>query len=320
MRSSALARGAFRTTLCLLALIVPSTGFAEEAAGTVRDAVRGAVLPGATLFIAAVESEHGGRHGLAMDVAQRQSTTSDAAGRFSLAVPANVDALLVRVALPGFAPVMARVVPGPDNTIELGPGAFVRGKLRLVPAGAAAELPRRVMLTGHPKTGRSPGPFAAAVRNDGSFEFEDVPIGSPYRLFTPLADTEGRAVLSARDVKVESLVVDLGDIGLERGRPLSGCFVFPGGATQLGALRGWVRRASESDTRELKLDEAGCFATDGLPAEEIQVRFHLPGWLVARSTKGFDVREWPPTAVRFPSEADLTGLRIELVRDETSSE
>jgi hypothetical protein len=196
----------------------------------------------------------------------------------------------------------------------------VRGSLRVDPAGAAAELPRRMMLAGPLKQGPSPGPFVAAVRADGSFEFEDVPIGGPYRLFTPLAGSEGRAVLSAREVSVEGPVVDLGVLGLERGRPLSGCLVFPEGATRSSAVRAWVRRVSESDTRELKLDEAGCFATDGLPAEEIQVRFHFPGWLVARSTKGFDVREWPPTAVRFPSGEDLTRLRIELVRDETSGE
>jgi hypothetical protein len=119
---------------------------------------------------------------------------------------------------------------------------------------------------------------------------------------------------------VEGSVVDLGVLALEGGRQLSGCIVFPDGVRRSGAERGWAVRQYGLDARELKLDEAGCFATDGLPAEEIQVRFHLPGWLVARSTKGFDVREWPPTAVRFPSWADLTGMRIELVRDESSGE
>ena len=320
MRASALVRDALRTTLCLLALAAPATGLAEDAAGTVRDAVRGAALPGATLVIAAVEDEREGARSLSFQEAQTRSTTADAAGRFSLAVPANADALLMRVALPGFAPVVARVVPGPDNTIALGLGAFVRGRLRSDPAGAAADRPRQVKLVEHSGAARSPGPFVAAVRADGSFEFEDVPVGRTYSLFNPLAQSNGSLVLNARSVSVEGSVVDLGVLVLERGRPLSGCLVFPDEVKRSGAERGWVVRQSGRDARELRLDEAGCFATDGLPAEEIQVRFHLPGWLVARSTKGFDVREWPPTAVRFPSGADLTGLRIELVRDETSGE
>ena len=320
MRSAASVRDALRTSTCLLALVAPATSLAEQASGTVRDAARGTALPGATLVIATVEDEREGTRSFSFHEAQKRSTTADAAGRFSLAVPANADALLVRVALPGFAPVVARVVPGPDNTIELGPGTFVRGSLRLDPAGAAADLPRQVKLVERSEPAPSPGPFVAAVRADGSFEFEDVPVGRTYALFNPLAKSNGRLVLNARSVSVEGSVVDLGVLALERGRPLSGCLVFPDGVKRSGAERGWVVRHSGLDARELTLDEAGCFATDGLPAEEIQLRFHLPGWLVARSTKGFDVREWPPTAVRFPGGADLTGLRIELVRDETSGE
>lgn len=320
MRTSALVRDALRTTLGLLALVAPATGLAENAAGTVRDAARGSALPGATLVIAAVEDEREGTRSLSFHEAQKRSTTSDAAGRFSLTLPAGADALLVRVALPGFAPVVARVVPGPDNTIELGPGAFVRGSLRSAPAGAAADLPRQVKLVERSEPAPSPGPFVAAVRPDGSFEFEDVPVGRTYWIFNPLAKSNGRLVLNARSVSVEGSVVDLGVLALEGGRPLSGCLVFPDGVRRSGAERGWVVRQSGLDARELTLDEVGCFATDGLPAEEIQVRFHLPGWLVARSTMGFDVREWPPTAVRFPRGEDLTGLRIDLVRDETSGE
>jgi hypothetical protein len=200
----------------------------------------------------------------------------------------------VRVALPGFAPIVARVVPGPDNPIELGPGAFVRGSLRSDPAGAAADLPRQVKLVERSEAAPSPGPFVAAVRADGSFEFEDVPVGRTYSLFNPLAKSSGRLVLNARSVSVEGSAVDLGVLALERDRPLTECLVFPDGVKRSGAERGWVVRQVGLDTRELRLDEAGCCATDGLPAEEIQVR--------------------------FPSGADLTGLRIERVRDETSGE
>lgn len=164
MRTPTSVRDALRTILCLLALVAPATGLAEDAAGTVRDAVRGTALPGATLVIAAVENGREGSRSISFDMSQERSTTADAAGRFSLAVPANADAILVRVALPGFAPVVARVVPGPDNTIELGPGAFVRGSLRSDPAGAVAEQPRQVKLVERSEAAPSPGPFAAAVR------------------------------------------------------------------------------------------------------------------------------------------------------------
>jgi hypothetical protein len=207
-------------------------------------------------------------------------TITGSSGKFSVAVPREVDSLFLQVEARGLAPkVFGRVPTGAqENELRLGAGRSVKGRVvqdgRLV-SGA---------VIGTAQVSRNAETFigerTAETDANGRFLFLNLPPGEPLVVYGKLEGLGGRGAIAEREIEGEAVggVRDLGDLVLEPGIALSGRVVLADGKPVPPHTRIAINRPRAFDSSEQEFTPDGSFRFATLPRETVTVSIRLPGY------------------------------------------
>lgn len=226
-----------------------------------------------------VEQPHGGWEGRFGSTGVNPTITGPS-GRFSVAMPREVDSVFLQVNARGLAPkTFGRVPTGAqENELRLGVGRSIQG--RVVQDGR----PLGGVVIGMAQVSRNSETFVgertAETDSTGRFQLLSLPPDEPLVLYGKVEGLRGRGAIAEREIEAqpEGASRDLGDLALEPGIALSGRVelsdgkpVPPHTRILIGRLRAW-------DNSEQELAADGSFQFAALPRESVEVSIRLPGY------------------------------------------
>jgi hypothetical protein len=235
-------------------------------------------------------------------------TVSDLHGEFHIVSREDFTAAHAVVTAPGRCPRWFRLEPAKMSLLRLKAGSSVSGRLFF--EGRPLAGVKLGMATEERECGKSFVDLHSETGADGRFVFGNIPAGTKLQLFARMDAMQKYGAGFRVDITSaeEGQPTALGDVTAGPSYRMSGQVVLADGKAIPPKTRLMVTRKLAWDQLLVEVGEDGRFSIAGLPREQIELHFTVPGYRTSAKNPNLDL--WSKTSLTGRMESDVEGLKF----------